>query len=362
MAIKITQKSKAGTSLKSLLVDLQKEYGDSVGSFGGALQDATRVPTGMFELDMSLGGGFPRGKCSIIYGPESSSKTNLALLAIANHQKIWPELTCVFVDVEGSFDPKWATLLGVDCSKLVVIKPGYAEQVVDIVESILYTDDCGIVVIDSLAAMITTQEGERSADTANVGGTGLVTGKLVRKTTLALNEAEKAGRQPTLIYINQTRMKIGVMYGNPETQPGGNAPQFQAAIRLRVYGKNITDSKVSQVMPISKEVTFVINKWKVPILQASGKFEMVTFAHHGLPVGYSEDFNTVSGFLRDFGQFHKGPKDKGWVILGETYDKIDQFKAKYRGDQLYATEIRQGIINKLLAGGEVSEEGGKEHD
>jgi recombination protein RecA len=311
---------------------------------------------------MALGGGFPRGKCSIIYGPESSNKTNIALLAIANHQRIWPDLKCVFVDIEGSFDPKWAAQLGVDVSKLLVVRPDYAEQVVNIVESLLHAQDCGIIVIDSLAAMITTQEADSDAEKANVGGTGLVTGKLVRKTTLGLNSAAKEGRQPTLIYINQTRMKIGVMYGNPETQPGGNAPQFQASIRLRVYGKNIMDSKISSTMPVIKEVTFVLNKWKVPVLAASGKFEMVTQMFNGYPIGFCNDFNEVSGHLKDFGLFHKGPKDKGWVILGETYNKIDEFKAKFYGDPLFATEVRQGIIDKFLTSGEVLEEGGSDVD
>jgi recombination protein RecA len=357
VAVSIKKTVKNTTSAAALLQAFQKEHGDSIGSFGGNLVDSDRVPTGMFPLDLALGGGFPRGKCSIIFGPESSGKTNLALLAIAQHQLLWPDKTCIFFDVEGSFDPVWARALGVNTDKLIVIRPSYAEQLVDMAESVLYTEDCGIVVIDSLAALVTTQELESSAEKANVGGTGLVTGKLVRKTTLALSEAEKAGRKPTLIYINQIRHKIGVMYGNPETQPGGNAPQFQAAIRLRVYGKNEMDSKVSSVMPIKKVTTFAISKWKAPILAASGKFEMVTLAHKGMPVGFCDDFNTVSEYLKTFGMFDKGEKGKGWVILGDDYPTIQPFKDKLYGDKKFGADVRAAIIERLLKEGGLLEGG-----
>lgn len=358
MPVKVTKK--ATVSASDLLQSFQKDYGESIGSFGGALHESDRVPTGMFPLDLALGGGFPRGKCSIIFGPESSGKTNLALLAIAKHQLLWPDKTCIFFDVEGSFDPVWARALGVDTDRLIVIRPSHAEQLVDMAESVLYTEDCGIVVIDSLAALVTTQELESSAEKANVGGAGLVTGKLVRKTSLALSEAEKAGRQPTLIYINQIRMKIGVMFGNPETQPGGNAPQFQASIRLRVYGKNEIDSKVSTVMPVRKKTTFAISKWKAPILAASGQFDMVTLPHNGMPAGFCDDFNTVAEYLKTFGMFEKGPKQKGWVILGEEYPTIAPFKTKLYGDKKFGAEVRSAIIERLMKEGGLLDEGGVE--
>jgi len=356
--ISIKKSQKSTTTAAELLAGFQKDYGESIGNFGGHLIDSTRVPTGMFELDLALAGGFPRGKCTIIYGPESSGKTNIVLLAIAQHQRIWPDKTNIFFDVENSFDPTWARKMGVDVSKLIVIRPSYAEQLVDMAESLLYTEDCGIVAIDSLAALITTQESDSSAEKANVGGSGLVTGKLVRKTTKALGEAEKEGRQPTLIYINQIRHKIGVMFGNPETQPGGNAPQYQAALRLRVYGKNITDPKISSVMPVAKEVTFVVNKHKCPILSAAGKFTMVTLPHGGLKVGQCDDYSTIAEYLKSFGMFEKHEK-KGWVIVGDHYDTQAAFKERFYSDDAFASEIRQAIIERMMKEGKLIEEGGE---
>ncbi|MCA1777751.1 MAG: DNA recombination/repair protein RecA [Loktanella sp.] len=307
----------ASSSIADCLMAFQKEYGDSVGSFGGDLVNTDRVPTGLFPLDLALAGGLPRGKVTIIYGPESSSKTNLALLAIAEHQRLWPDMTCTFFDIENSFDPQWAATLGVDTDKLVVLRPGFAEHMVDMVEAVLFASDCGLVVVDSLAAVMTTQEFE-----------------------------------------NQIRFKIGILFGNPETQPGGNAPRFQASLILRVYGKNISDPKISAMMPIMKETKFVFGKWKMPIYASSGEVSMVTLAHKGLRPGMADDFNMVSEYLKDLGLFNKAEKGKGWVILGESYGTIQEFKDLFYKDTGFGNSIRQALIARIVDGVALEEEGG----
>lgn len=354
MAIKVVKSGKAA-SMADMLAAYKKDMGEEIGSYGGRLLEAERIPTGLFPLDLALGGGFPRGKATIIFGPESSSKTNLALLAIGNHQKRWPEQTCAFVDVERSFDPAWARLLGVDTDKLIVVEPAYAEQVVDIVEGFLAAIDCGVVVVDSLAAMIPISEVENSAERANVGTAGLVINKLYRKSTAAMGESIKRGGFPTLIYINQIRFKIGVMFGNPETMPGGPAMLFQAAIILRVYGKNVTDPKVSDTMPVAKEVQFVIKKWKCPIHSAGGKFEMIMLPYKGLQPGQCDDLGLLQEYLEGYGEWGKGPKDKGWVIAGETYDTQAAWKQRVLSDQDYAKALRRRIIVRELDGELVDE-------
>lgn len=350
MALKFTKKADSsaatGVSAKALLKTFQKDLGEGVGSVGGALVHNDRLPTGIFPLDLKLGGGFPRGKVSLIFGPESSNKTNIALLAIAQHQRTYPGKVCVFVDVEHALDPEWAKALGVDMENLIVLKPAYAEQAVDLVESFLSTDDCGVVVVDSLAALITTSEAESSAEKAVVGGAALVIGKMTRRTTLALMEAEKRSSFPTLIYINQISYKIGVMFGDPETQPGGKKPLFQAAIILRCYGKNKMDPKVSSVMPVMKEVNFIIKKHKCPILGINGTFEMATMPHNGLKVGESDDFSQIKSHLELFDQFEKGEKS-GWTILGTAYKTQDEFKQKLRTDHAFASEVKAAIITRL---------------
>jgi len=336
-------------TVNDLLGTFQKDYGAAVGSKGAQMQDAERLPTGIFPFDLATGGGFPRGKVAIVYGPESSNKTNLCLKAIAMHQALWPDQKCVFVDIENSFDPQWAALMGVDVDELIVIWPDYAEQTVDMVEAFLCADDVGMVVIDSLAAMVTTQELDNSAEKANVGGSALVTGKLVRKTTHALNLARKAGRLPTLIYINQTRFKIGVMYGNPETMPGGNAPKFQSGLTIRTYGKNISDPKVIKDRPILKETKIQITKSKCPIYADSAEFRLVVHPHKGLQVGETDDWNSVSAWMKDMGMLDKAPG--GWTMLGEKYPNLEACRQRLVGDPAFGTKVRQTIIDTALKQG-----------
>jgi len=348
MAIKIKTKGQSSVSMAAVLKTLQKDLGDGIGNFGGTKSNTDRCPTGIYELDVALGGGFPRGKCSMIYGMESSNKTNIALLMIAQHQRNYPKEVCAFIDIEHSFDPDWAKRLGVDVDKLIVIHPEYAEQAVNVVETLLFAEDCGIVVMDSIAALVTAAELDSDAEKEQVGGSAKTIAKLVRRTTHALSEAEKEGRRPTLIYINQITYKIGVMFGDPETTPGGPKPRHQAAIILRVYGKNVNDKKISEAMPVAKEVNFIVKKWKCPILRSSGKFEMVTIAHKGLKPGQSDDFNLVKADLESFGLWVKNDK-KGYTGLGEQFDTIQAFKDKLYGDPEYGAEIRENLILKMLA-------------
>ncbi len=345
MAVKV--KGKAGETAKQVLDRYKKKMGDDIGEFGGLPATADRVPTGLFEMDLAMGGGIPRGRCTIIYGPEDSAKSTLAFLLIANHQRLWPDKICVYVAIE-PFDGPWAKKCGVDVDNLAVLYPAYAEEAVDMTEDMLNAEDCGLVVLDSIAAMITTQEAEKSAEGANPGGTGLVIGKLVRKTTLALREAEKAGRSPTLVYINQIRHKIGVMFGSPETMPGGFAALYQARMRIRVFGKGIQDSKVSENLNVRREVKFDLKKTKIPIVATHGKTEIVVYPHNNLRIGDSDDANTILQYLKDFDAVEK-KGNKGWEILGEDYPTQDAFKARLYMDRNFGGEVRKAIIERILS-------------
>ena len=273
------------------------------------------------------------------------------LKLIANHQMLYPDLICVFVDVERSFDPVWARLMGVDTDRLIVIVPDYAEQCVDMIEEFLYAKDVGLCAVDSLAALATSNEIESSAEKANVGGSSNPVGKLVRKTTTALGVAAKEGRMPTLIYVNQIRHKIGVMFGDPETTPGGNAPRFQISLWLRLYGKNKMDTKVSKVMPVLKEVSFILKKWKVPVLAKDGKFEMAMIPHNDLAIGQCDDWNSVSHHLKELGHVENHGGKKGWTVLTEHYDTIGAFRDRLFKDVKFGTEVRSALIARLLEDG-----------
>lgn len=358
VTLKKTKKSDTATvSAAEVLKKFQKDMGEGVGTIGNHVVNTDRIPTGMFELDLALAGGFPKGKTCMIFGPESSNKTNIALMLIANHQRLWPDEVCIFVDVENEFNAPWAAKMGVDVEKLMVLKPAYAEQAVDMIETLLLADDTGIIVLDSIAAMTGTAEIEKSAEGENPGAAGRIASKLYRKTTVALSEAEKRGRYPTLIYINQITFKIGVMFGNPETTPGGKKPWYQSALVLRVYGTNVIDKSVSQVMPVRKDVSFVVKKFKIPILAASGKFEMATMDHGVLQIGQCDDAKTLRSYLEAFGEFGKADKG-GWQIMGEVYATQQAWKARLFNDEAYGAQVRKHVVDHLMSDSDLIQEGG----
>lgn len=334
-------------SVNNLVGRYQKDFGTEAVKYGGNLVDNERIPTGIFPLDLMLGGGFPRSRVSILWGKESSNKTNIALMAIAHHQRLWPTKTCIFFDVEHSFDPVWATLLGVDIHKLVVIAPAFAEKVIDMIEGLLAADDIGLIVIDSIAAMITTQEAEADATNNRPGGASNIVAKLVRKTTLGIADANKAGNFPTLIYINQTRVKIGVTYGDPDKMSGGNAPYFQANMIVKVLGKNLIDPKINKVMPAFKGVSATVQKYKSPILAMHCKFEMALIGQGLLKIGDTKDFNLIRGYLEHLGYFGKAEKGTGYKMLDETFPTLKACEERIYGDKEYGNEVRRELISAL---------------
>lgn len=351
------------TNLKELVTEFGKTFkDDSIVKVGVEFEDPERIPTGLFAFDLATGGGFPEGRISLVYGTEDSMKTSLCLKAIASAQRKYKDRTPVFVDVEGVFSKSWAKALGVDLDRLVYIHPDNAEQLVDIIEGVLYTDDVSVVVIDSLAALVTQQELEKSAEEAIVGRTGLVINKLYRKVSRALGKCQREGRNPTLICINQIRYKIGVMHGNPETMPGGPAFLFASSMTIRFYGKDIMESAVSKTLPAYKEVNMIIKKHKVPILAKKGVVQIALqpIPEYGLDIGQAYDWNTLLAYLKSMELLVKSDK-KGWDFThpgtGEvtTYKKQDDLKEQIYADPAFGQEIKSALISAMMQTDEVIE-------
>lgn len=286
-----------GVSVAAMMEEAKKQMGADVGQIGGDFYDTTRIPTGLFEFDVATGGGFPCNKVSLIFGNESSNKTVHAMLAIASHQRLYPDKVCAYLALEGytQTDKKWFAQLGVDVERLAVFMPAYAEQVVDIVDSFLWANDAGLMVLDSIAGMMTVTEFENSAEKQTMGGAGVPISKMGRKIMVAMN---KSPAKPTLILINQPRQKIGIAYGDPTVLPGGPlVNKFLPGMIIRLYGKNEMDTKYSKALPVSKAVTLTVMKWKVPILSQAAEYSAVMIPHKGLRVGQS-DWLTFSLGLR----------------------------------------------------------------
>jgi len=336
--------------VKDIVKGINDEYGTSVAGEGINWAEADRIPTGWFPFDLATGGGFPMGGVSIVYGPESSLKSTLALRAIAQCQILKPHLKCAFLDLEGAYEPSWGKTLGVDNSKLVYALPDYAEQVVDIVIALLEAEDIGIVVIDSLAAMAPENEVVSSAEKASVGGAGLIISKFYRKLTTAINQAKREGRYPLVIAINQIRHKIGVLYGNPETMPGGFAFKFASKMTIRLYGKDVEDKKFHASMPAWKEVNGQIKKFKVPVTSRTFKFNMHSVTVPGkLQLGHVDSWNTVSTYLKNYGWLTQEKPGKPWAFDGEEYKTLKALRNALYEDPLILQEVENRIIEKALA-------------
>lgn len=201
--------------IKDLKNTLKKVHGDGFVTSVEDIDFVERLPTGIYPVDFSSGGGFPRGKFSIIWGAESGCKSNVAFKAIAMNQKLYPKQVNVIIDVEGSFDPIWGKRLGMDVNpdRLAVIRPDFAEQASDILQKCIQADDIGVIVFDSIGAMVTTNEKESTAEKASVGGAAKIVTSMMNKAIAGMSSQARNQIYPTVILINQMRAKIGVLYG-----------------------------------------------------------------------------------------------------------------------------------------------------
>ncbi len=225
-------------ALEMALTSIEKQFGrGAIMRLGSQVSHKIAViPTGSLALDVALGvGGLPRGRIVEIYGPESSGKTTLALSCVAQAQKRGG--LAAFVDAEHAFDPKYAQKIGVNLDELLISQPDTGEQALEIVETLVRSNALDIVVIDSVAALVPRAEIEGEMGDAMVGVQARLMSQALRKITGAISKAKTI-----VVFINQIRIKIGVMFGNPETTSGGNALKFYASLRMDIRrGEQIKD-------------------------------------------------------------------------------------------------------------------------
>ncbi len=208
---------------------INKQFGDGAIRRLGDTQtiDVELINSGALSLDLALGGGYPKGRIIEVYGPESSGKTTLTLHAIAEIQKKGG--TAAFVDAEHALDPAYARRLGVDTDNLLVAQPDNGEQALEIVETLVRSNAVDLVIVDSVAALVPQAEIEGEMGDSHMGLQARLMSQALRKLTGIINKSKTI-----VIFINQIRMKIGVMFGNPETTTGGNALKFYASVRLDI--------------------------------------------------------------------------------------------------------------------------------
>jgi recombination protein RecA len=259
------EKDKEKKNLDLALQAIAKQYGDNAIIRMGdanAKMDIDVIPTGSVIIDHALGvGGFPRGRIVEIYGPESSGKTTLTLTAIANAQKQGG--TAAFIDVEHAMDPKYARKLGVNLDELLVSQPGSGEEALTIAETLIRSNAIDVVVIDSVAALVTKSELEGQMGDAVVGVQARLMSSAMRKLTAAISRA-----RTVCIFTNQVREKIGIAYGNPEVTPGGKALKFYASMRIEIRRGQQIKAADGTVLGNRTKIKVVKNKVAPPFTEA----------------------------------------------------------------------------------------------
>jgi recombination protein RecA len=266
---KKTEKDVAPTvdqgKLKALglaMEQIEKQFGSgAIMKLGTAHRaNVELIPSGALSLDLALGGGYPKGRIVEVYGPESSGKTTLTLHAIAEVQRTGG--TAAFIDAEHALDPVYAKKLGVDTDNLLISQPDNGEQALEIVETLVRSNAVDLIVIDSVAALVPQAEIEGEMGDAHVGLQARLMSQALRKLTGIISRSKA-----TVVFINQIRMKIGVMFGNPETTTGGNALKFYSSVRLDI--RRTGQIKVGEEVVGSRtKVKVVKNKIAPPFRQA----------------------------------------------------------------------------------------------
>jgi len=303
------------------------------------------IPSGSIAIDLALGvGGFPRGRIVEIYGPEGSGKTTLALHAIAEAQKIGG--TAAFIDVEHALDPTYAAALGVDLDNLLVSQPDTGEQALDIAEMLVRSNAVDVIVVDSVAALVTKAELEGDMGDAHVGLQARLMSQALRKLTAAISRSKSV-----MIFINQLREKIGVMFGNPETTSGGRALKFYASIRLDV--RKLEQIKVGQdVVGTRTRVKVVKNKVAPPFRQA--EFDItygrgISKMGSILDVALERNIVGKSGSWYTYGEERIGQgRENAKSYLEEHSELADAIAAKIR-EELAGTVSRNGTATAVIA-------------
>ncbi len=316
-------------ALSAALSQIEKQFGKgSVMRMGdsGALHDVEAISTGSLGLDIALGiGGVPKGRVVEIYGPESSGKTTLTLQIIAESQKTGG--TCAFVDAEHALDPVYAEKLGVDIDNLLVSQPDTGEQALEITDMLVRSGAVDVVVVDSVAALTPKAEIEGDMGDSHMGLQARLMSQALRKLTANIKRSNTL-----VIFINQIRMKIGVMFGNPETTTGGNALKFYASVRMDIRRIGAI-KKGDEVIGNQTRVKVVKNKVAPPFKQT--EFEIL----------YGEGISR-EGELIDLG-VEQGLINKAGAWYSYNGDRIGQGKDNVRNFLKENPDIAQELDDKI---------------
>lgn len=325
-------------ALAATMANIEKDFGKgSIMVLGNSKHmDVDVMPTGIMQLDYALGvGGLPRGRIIEIYGPESSGKTLISLVAIAEVQKAGG--TCAIVDAEHAFDPSFAALNGVDVSKVLISQPDSGEQALEITEQLINSNAIDLILVDSVAALVPRAELEGNMGDAQMGLQARLMSQALRKMTGAVSKSKT-----TVIFINQIRMKIGVMFGNPETTTGGNALKFYASIRMDVRRAGNKEGPTINAQGQGEKGTIMTSRIKIIKNKVASPFKECKF-----DVVPGEGLSRLGGFV-DMAVEHEVIELAGSWYSYKT-DKLGQGKESAKSFLRENPKVKDTIEKELRA-------------
>lgn len=314
------------------MAQITKQFGDgAIMKLGEAQKvEVELIPSGALSLDLALGGGYPKGRIIEIYGPESSGKTTLALHAIAEVQKTGG--TAAFVDAEHALDPAYAKKLGVYTDNLLISQPDNGEQALEITETLVRSNAVDLIVVDSVAALVPQAEIDGDMGDSHMGLQARLMSQALRKLTGIINKSKA-----TVIFINQIRMKIGVMFGNPETTTGGNALKFYASVRMDIR-------RIGQIKGDGDDIAGNRTKVKIVKNKIAAPFRTAEF-----DIMYNEGISKTGDVL-DLAALHEVVEKSGafYKYNGETIGQgRDKTKQYLKDNPAVLAEIDQKVRAKL---------------
>lgn len=349
---KMTDVAESGKkqALELAIAQISKQFGDgAIMTLGeNSKVDVELLPSGALSLDLALGGGYPKGRIIEIYGPESSGKTTLTLHAIAEIQKQGG--TAAFIDAEHALDPAYARKLGVDTENLLVAQPDNGEQALEICETLVRSNAVDLIIVDSVAALTPQAEIDGDMGDSHMGLQARLMSQALRKLTGIINKSKA-----TVVFINQIRMKIGVMFGNPETTTGGNALKFYASVRADI--RRIAQIKNGEdVIGNRTKVKIVKNKIAAPFRVAEFDImynEGISKTGDILDLAVEHEVVGKSGAFYKYNDETIGQgREKAKLFLKENPEIMAEIESKVRNAVFGGNEAPTSVEIEAEAGSE----------
>lgn len=348
-----------------------KQYGKgSVYTGTEAKRDLPRIPTGIFAVDYATGGGVPIHGSMCAWGPDSGGKTGLGLSAVAMVPRICfrcfglldfcscslpPMLMrSFFADVEGSLNREWGACIGAEPKSYLVGLGEYGEQYLNMAETALRADDCGLVVVDSLAALVPSAEFDAALEDQFIGNQAKLITRGVKKLKQRLIRERKREHPCAVFFTNQMRSKIGVMFGSPESMPGGWALRHEFSILLRCVKKNMDDKRDAKYLikggrDLAVRHAFAVKKEKVQTLASTGEFLRLkeNVPEVGLRKGQIDDFNTVLSYAREYGVVAESGRK--WQFGDKTFSTLREVQDLWKVEEITYFQVQLEIVKRAKA-------------